>query len=221
LRRTLIRVMRAPLDSRSLAIALILELFGCTASEQTSTSVPQSPTVSPPAIESPETAIFRRGCSSAIGGALPPNWRRLSVIAGPIAFIWLADGGSLSRRDLGNEGRGYVLLKVLVVLQQGVSGQVSVPSAERANASLLYDPSRFSPSGRYDFPTGTAVVRFEACAGNGGSWSTATQFNGGILAREPLCLHLDISTSESPGHQRRIQAPIGLSDCNRQPTEQH
>jgi hypothetical protein len=140
-------------------------------------------------------------------------WRRdLSVIVGPIAFVWLADAGSVLSKALGSADRGYRPLKVLVVVKQGRQETVSVQRLERSKASLLYDPPTFPGTGRYSFDQGSPAVRFSACSGRVKSWSAATQFNGGFIVRGPLCLHLIVQ--DVSGSTRSFEVPIARgSSC--------
>jgi hypothetical protein len=128
------------------------------------------------------------------------------VIVGPVAFVWLVDAASIPAHSLGDDERGYVARKVLVLVQRGRTQEVSVASGDRPEVSLLYDPSAFDPSGRYAFDAGAPVVRFEACPGTKITWTAATQFNGGILAKGPVCLHLIVRSSVAASE--RAEVPI-------------
>jgi hypothetical protein len=180
----------AVLPMVTVLLLLVLASTGCTAPGSVSTSTTPTTSSTSSSVVPPEPAVFRRGCNSAVSGTLPPAWRDVSVIVGPIAFVWLAGGGSLSSRDLGSSERGYRALKVLVALKQGRQETVSIQRSERSKVSLLYDPSTFAATGRYAFDQGSAAVHFSACPGRARSWSAATQFNGGFIARGPVCLRL-------------------------------
>jgi hypothetical protein len=143
-----------------------------------------------------------------VSGTLPPGWRDLSVIAGPIVFVWLADAGSVPSKNLGSSERGHRALKVLVLLKQGRQETVSVQRSERSKVTLLYDPSTFAGTGRYAFDQGSAAVRFSACPGRARSWSAATQFNGGFIARKPVCLRLVVHAANGKA-ATSFSAPIG------------
>lgn len=206
---------RFPRALGSLAIAFVVGGIGCTSSNlETSTGAP-APSSSSTAVGSSEPSLFQRGCDSAVSGTLPPDWRHHSLITGPVAFVWLADVGSIPANDLGDPEKGYLPMKVLVVVKQGRTERVSVLAPERSKVALLYDPSTFEPSsGRYAFAAGAGVVRFAACPGQADSWSAATQFNGGIIARGPVCLHLWVRGVHTASGSRRIQIAIARgSSC--------
>lgn len=192
-------------------LLLVVVSTGCTASGSPSNSTAPI-TSSAGSSVAPEPTVFRRDCDSAVSGTLPPGWRDLSVIVGPIAFVWLADAGSVLSKALGSADRGYRPLKVLVVVKQGRQGTVSVQRLERSKASLLYDPSTFPGTGRYSFDQGSPAVRFSACSGRVKSWSAATQFNGGFIVRGPLCLHLIVQ--DVSGSTRSFEVSIARgSSC--------
>ena len=99
-------------------------------------------------------------------------------------------------------------MKVLVLVKQGHVEHVWVTRSERSDVALLYDPSRFSSDGRYAFGDGSASARFEACLGQTAGWAAATQFNGGLLVRRSVCLHLLVRDEGSAGPPLRVAAPI-------------
>jgi hypothetical protein len=126
-----------------------------------------------------------------VEGRLPADWRRGSVIVGPLAFAY-------GRQLLPDERRrGLVDEKMLIVLEAGHEATVAVPASHQRRVSLDYELTR-----RNHFPPrvsdGVPSVRFVACRSDAKSFSPThslrreTQFNGGIIARWPSCVPLDV-----------------------------
>jgi hypothetical protein len=142
-----------------------------------------------------------------IGPSHPP---RTDAVAGPIAFIGLNGDSQLAPRQLRAHGGKYNAVKVLAVLKQGWQVTVTVPGSERGSAALLYNPDAFSPGPPYPFSAGDPVVTFPNCGGTQSSWGAGTQFNGGLLVRRPMCVHLDITAVHGSARlTRQIAAPLG------------
>ena len=168
---------------------------GCTASPTPSPATP------PPAPQG-----YVRPCASSVWGELGPVTARTDALAGPIAFIGLNGDSPLTPSHDGK----YNAIKVLAVVKQGWQVTVSVPAPERGNAALLYNPNAFSPGPPYPFSAGEPVVTFPNCGGTHNSWSAGTQFNGGLLVRRPMCMHLDITAIHGPARlTRQIAVPLG------------
>jgi hypothetical protein len=105
------------------------------------------------------------------------------------------------------------------MLGAGHEVTVVVPPSERKRVSLDYDGfegNHFPPR----LSDGVPVVRFIACRGDEKTFSPThslrreTQFNGGIIARWPSCVDLDvfIDGRETP---QRTTIPFGARGCAR------
>jgi hypothetical protein len=164
----------------------------------------------PPASGPPASPTFQEGCDDAVGGNLPPGWKKLSVISGPIAFVWLTHA-ALNPPGLGNAQHAGGL-KVLIMVKNGSRVTVSIAEADRDMASLGYATSAFpqNPDESYRLNEGHDSVTFTACDGGKRSWGAATQFIGVVLATGPMCLHMDVTTSEGVPSTATVRAPIGL-----------
>jgi hypothetical protein len=148
-------------------------------------------------------AEFMRGCSERVDGELAPGWRAQSVVAGPLASVYV--------RLLAGERRRHALWqeKVLAAVEPGASVTVVVPPRERENVSLSYDPQVWSaPSrGAPRLSDGHRSVRLTACRRE----RPHTQFNGGFIVRWPHCARL---TVYAEGKRLDAAIPFGRS-CER------
>ena len=179
---------------------------GCTASP--------APNHSAPSRHAPSPALqgYVRPCASSVWGELGPVTPRTDVVAGPIAFIGLNGYSQPAPRQPPAHGGKYNAVKVLAVVKAGWQVTVTVPGSERGDAALLYNPDAFSPGGPYPLSAGEPVVTFPNCGGTHNSWSAGTQFNGGLLVRRPMCVHLDITAVRGSARlTRQIAAPLGAS----------
>lgn len=153
-----------------------------------------------------------RSCDTRVEGRLAPDWRRKSVIAGPLAFAY---GRELGR----HENRAQLVdEKMLVVLRARHEATVVVAPSERGRVSLDYDFGK-----RNHFPLrlsdGAGAVQFIACRGDEKTYSPSyslrreTQFNGGIIAHWPSCVELDvfIDGRDTPV---RSTIPFGNNRCD-------
>jgi hypothetical protein len=177
---------------------------GCTASPP-----PSHPT---PARHTPSPALqgYVRPCASSVWGELGPVTPRTDAIADPIAFIGLNGDSQLAPKQLHAHGGKYNAVKVLAVVKAGWQVTVTVPGSDRGSAALLYNPDAFSLGPPYPFSAGDPVVTFPNCGGTQSSWDAGTQFNGGLLVRRPMCVHLDITAVRGPARlTRQIAAPLG------------
>jgi hypothetical protein len=147
-----------------------------------------------------------------VQGELGPVTPPTDAVAGPIAFIGLNGYSQLAPRQLHARGGKYNPVKVLAVVKAGWQVTAAVPGSERGSAALLYNPDAFSPGGPLPFSAGEHVVTFPNCGGTQSSWGAGTQFNGALLVRTPMCVHLDITAVRGPARlTRQIAAPIGRS----------
>jgi hypothetical protein len=164
----------------------------------------------PPASGPVASPTFQEGCDDAVGGNLPPGWKKVSVISGSIAFVWLTHA-ALNPPGLGNaQHAGGV--KVLIMVKNGSRVTVSIAEADRDMASLGYATSAFpqNPDGSYRLNEGHDSVTFTACDAGKQSWAAATQFIGVVVATGPMCLHMDVTTSEKVPSTATVRAPVGL-----------
>jgi hypothetical protein len=152
---------------------------------------------------------FNRSCDEAVDGTLPSNFRKVSVIRGPIAFVWLAEASTTPASAFGTDQKGHGALKVLVLVKEGWQVTVAIGEPATGDATLFYDPSHISQDGRYQIDQGDTAVGFSACPGHQTSWAAATQFNGSIVARGPLCLALSITGSGAGSFTDNVQVPVG------------
>ena len=139
----------------------------------------------------PASITVVRSCADRVEGRLPPGWERNSLRVGPLAFAY---GGGL----LSNEERRGELVdeKMLLVLKARHQATVVVPPSERGSVSLDYNDrgTHFPPR----LSDGAETVRFIACRGHEKPFSPRhplwreTQFAGGIIARWPRCVDLDV-----------------------------
>jgi hypothetical protein len=147
---------------------------------------------------SPKLPGFEVSCQAVVHGSVG-RLSHVDVVAGPIAFINLGAYTTLPADRLTSNRGGYRGLPVLVDLHAGWQATVSVARSERSLAALLYDPDLFAANDSNAFSTGEPVVSFPSClsgpirSGNSG-WDTGEMFRGGVLARKPLCLRLQILT---------------------------
>jgi hypothetical protein len=168
-----------------LALALAV-LAGCTGSSGT----PAGPGPAGPAPAATGsgrsltdgTTPFVRRCQNEAegewGGELAKDWRRSSVIVGPLAFVALREYASTPAGDYAPRGDRFPALKVLAVLERGQTVTVAVAADQRPHAALIYDASRWTADGYLPLRAGDPAITFVACKVgdtqfNGGSWSTA------------------------------------------------
>jgi hypothetical protein len=113
------------------------------------------------------------------------------------------------RRLFSGNAHGYPSQKVLVVVAHGAVVSVAIaPTAFRV-ASLLYDPSRFKDTNRYEVSEGERAVTFEACASGA---SRFTQFNGAFIVAGARCVPLQILTEDGDPRIHRVLS-FGRGEC--------
>ena len=198
----MIRGMRAARCLRRLSTVIIpLALVGCSGSNVNppgrSTADP-----TPTTIGAPITPVLR--CQDSVSGELGADWRRESVIAGPLAFARLRRAAT--ERPI-RPGGGAGVYKALAVVEPGrvVTAQVGVEAI--GHASLNHgspDPRR--EGGRWMVADGTQAITFEACP------DRPTQFSGHILVDAARCIPLEVTTK--PGALPwRVVISLGAGEC--------
>lgn len=190
----------------------VVALFALLAVAGAGCTARPAPTHSPPSrpVPSPAPRGYVRPCMSSVWGELGPVTPRTAVIAGPIAFIGLNGDAQLPFRQLRAHSEEYIPVKVLAVVKAGWQVTVTVPRPERNSVALLYNPDEFSLGSPYPLSAGDPVVTFPNCGGTQSSWDAGTQFNGSLLVRRPMCLHLDITAVRGPARlAHQIAAPLG------------
>ncbi len=151
---------------------------------------------------------FIRTCQTSVYGSLSRRIVETSVRVGPLYLIGLAGYAHASAGSFRGPGGWLNGLKVLAVVRSGVT--LSIAAADRAHASLIYDPNRF-PNGRVRQVTrGDYRVVFRPCHPPPDRFGT--QFNGGFLVDGPRCVALDVAWKHGAIH-RRILASFGAGTC--------
>jgi hypothetical protein len=159
----------------------------------------------------PVPGAFVRTCETRVSGGLGPGWRedRSAVVVGPIGFLYPGGYADSRPRLFSRNAEGYSAQKVLVVVEPGAVVTVAIAPTATGASSLLYDPSRFNDTNRYEVSDGESAVTFQAC-GKGGTH--VTQFNGGFIVAGPRCVPLEISTANDGTPRRRVLS-FGKGDC--------
>jgi hypothetical protein len=127
-----------------------------------------------------------RGCESAVFGE--PNLENAFTI-GPLVLVGIPQAES-SRVFKPHEGR-YAGVKLLAVVNGSDDVTVSVSESQRESVALLYDPEARANKNGYSFSAGDHRVTFRACPG------TEAQYNGGLIAKRPICVSLFVQSEES------------------------
>jgi len=201
-------------------VASVLALLAaCTGNGPGSPSTGPSPTASasaplatlPPL--SPGTAralrlgphTFIRTCQTSVYGGLNRRAVESSVQAGPLRLIGLKGyanaGPDWFRRPNGRLNGAKVLAVV------GAPVTLAIEPADRAHASLIYDPNRF---GVRLVTRGDYRIVFRPCHPPPDRFGT--QFNGGFLVDAPRCIALDVTWNHGASH-RRLVASFGAGTC--------
>jgi hypothetical protein len=160
-----------------------------------------------------EADAFVRPCETAVYGELAAGWRKNSIVAGPLAFVYGKDYARPSFAvDRGRNGR-YHPIKVLVVVENGAVVTVAIPRAARSYASLFYDEARFGTGGRVHVAQGDEQVTFKACRDGESPYARhETQFNGGFIVAGSRCVPLVLTTNKDAS-QRRVMFSFAAGDC--------
>jgi hypothetical protein len=142
----------------------------------------------PTATAPPFPAPFIRGCGSAVFGE--PNMKN-AISIGPLVLVGIPQAAAESRRVFGpHEGR-YYAIKVLAVVNGSHNVTVSVAENQRGSVALLYDPNARANKDGFLFSAGDPSVTFGACP------ETDSTYNGGFIAKHPICVILDVQSKES------------------------
>jgi hypothetical protein len=156
------------------------------------------------------TTPFVRRCQNEAegewGGDLTKDWRRRSVIVGPLAFVALREYASTPASDYAPRGDRFPALKVLAVLERGQTVTVAVTADQRPHAALIYDASKWTADGYLPLRAGDPAVTFIACKVGD------TQFNGGFLVDRPRCLDLEVWVADAT-RPRPIRVSFGAGRC--------
>jgi hypothetical protein len=126
---------------------------------------------------------------------------------GPIGFV---DEWARWQLPIQRRGTGVQPTKILVVVADGTTVTVTVPTAETAALRLFYrQPTPSSVDGFSDMATGDRTMTFESCPRAKGTFGSdaLTQFPGYFLVNQPGCYRVDISEH---GSTRALQADLSL-----------
>ncbi len=137
-----------------------------------------------------------RNCASSVYGELGNDWQRTSVRAGP---LWLVGVRAYGPEDFvpapGRPGY-YRPVKVLLVLENGITATLSVPPESRGLVGLRYDlSSPFWSFSQMRVRQARYAVTFEGCAP---SEAPHTQFNGSFVVAGPRCARLEVAVRGRP-----------------------
>jgi hypothetical protein len=152
-------------------------------------------------VNAPPQRAFARTCEASVSGTLDSSdWRKHSIIAGPLVFYY-ADQFAQQEASLfapipGKDG-SYAGQKLLVLVRRGAVATVVVAESERGYAALLYDPAAWNDSNAYRIEDGESAVTFKACKKGetalfGGPVNAMTQFNGSFVVAGVRCLPLEV-----------------------------
>jgi hypothetical protein len=167
-----------------IAIVSALLLAACTSDDPHPKSDGRIP-AGTPTVEAPPAQLIRE-CESAVFGE--PNMENAFTI-GPLVLVGIPQAES-SRVFKPHEGR-YAGIKLLAVVNGSDAVTVSVSEGQRGSVALLYDPKARATKNGYLFSAGDSRVTFKACPG------TEAQYNGGFIAKRPICVRLDVQNEES------------------------
>jgi hypothetical protein len=152
---------------------------------------------------------YVRACEDNVYGDLGKDWRRFSVVVGPIAFVGLPGVATRPRSEFAPDADGFKSVKALAVVDRGAEVTVAIPSAERAHLALVYDPTAFNT---HQIAEGETSVTFRACAKGEGPWRGPTQFNGGFIVDGPQCATIEVF-DEHTGLLKHVNVAFGRGTC--------
>jgi len=134
---------------------------------------------------------FVAGCEDPrVTGGLASDYRRESVVAGPLAiYPARSEFPRLPRDDfapVSDSGPArYGALEAAVTVAPGARVTVSVPREDQRSLALLFDSTRWSDANRgYTVREGDRAVTFPGCR------APYTQYSGGFVVTRPQCAHL-------------------------------
>lgn len=143
-----------------------------------------------------------------MSGGLPADYRRDSVVAGPLA-LYPARREYAAMTDFAPRERHpsrYPPLDMAVTVARGARVTVAIPRDEAKRLALLFDGRRTAhASGGYAVHEGDRAVTFPGCS------SPYTQYQGGLVASRPQCARLRIYGAARGPVERTIR--IGRRSC--------
>lgn len=155
--------------------------------------------------EAPVPAAIPRGqvygCDPQFFGALPSDWRRLAVHAGP---LWIINRGIAPDFDFHNPDGTLKAVPLIVLLQDGVTVSAEPTAAGRPYFRFL---PGFNATNEYTLSDGRSSATFAACpAGTAQFVKGLTEYYLGVIVAGPRCITLDVRTSPSqPPHRATLQ----------------
>jgi hypothetical protein len=150
------------------------------------------------------------GCEDPrVSGGLPADYRRDSVVAGPLA-LYPARREYAALTDFAPRARHpsrYPPLDMAVTVAPGGGVTLVIPPGEQGRLALLFDGRRSSDaSGGYTIEEGDRAVTFPGCT------HPYTQYQGGLVASRPQCARLLIKVAGSTTLERTVR--IGKRHCS-------
>jgi hypothetical protein len=185
--------------------------------------------------------VERLACAD--GGAFPstagltPGWRRRSVVAGPLTFLYARDLARQPfrppratlrdelrpardprvrrriRRTLRRMPRdGLGIAELLVLVEPGRGATAVVPPSARGRLALVYsrrarDAERPGAAGIIRLADGDRAVRFPSCRGE------RLHYLGGIVANRPGCVPIDVEVGAARPLRRYLPLGTGEQRC--------
>jgi hypothetical protein len=149
------------------------------------------------------------GCEDPrVTGGLPPDYRRDSVVAGPLALYparreWAGLTDFAPRAKHPNR---YPPLDMAATVAPGARVTVTIPRGAERRLALLFD-ARQAPdsSGGYTIQQGDRAVTLPGC------FRPYTQYSGGLVASWPQCVRLRIQPAGGKPLERTVR--IGRRNC--------
>jgi hypothetical protein len=147
-----------------------------------------------------------RSCEQSVYGKLSEDYIARSLHVGPLRFIGYDPAvASTSAWMAGLRIRtGQYAQKILMLVERGAQATISIAPQDRREIALMYIPERFNLQRVTD---GDAAVTLRACS-EAESEQPYTQFNGGVVFRQPLCAHVEVEVAGRP-EPIRITLPFG------------
>lgn len=157
-----------------------------------------------------------RGCEEGVSGDLGPQWRKRTVLVGPVGFVApsYAEAPKTDFAATPAGSRRYRGQKVLLLVRRGTTVTLEVvPHVGAPAASLLYDPVNWNNRNTYRVADGDKSMTFRACDGVYGVLPhNYTQFNGSFVVAGPGCVHVDVHVRGEPLRHRAVLS-FGAGDC--------
>jgi hypothetical protein len=132
---------------------------------------------------------FVAGCDDPrVSGGLPGDYRRESVVAGPVAiYPARSEFPRMPRDDFAPVTRPsrYAAIEAAVTVAPGARVTLAVAARDRRDVALLFDHARWGDANRgYTVREGDRAVTFRGC------FKPYTQYQGGFVVTRPLCARL-------------------------------